>query len=182
MLKRFELLQIPTITYLEISNNYLILNVNPKKISFLLEVMKNSSVFRFEQLIDIFAVDYPSIAKRFQINYILCSIIFKHKLLIKTLQQEKLNIIKSTKFIYKSADWLEREIWDTFGIFFTNSSSLRRILTDYGFIGHPFRKDFPLSGFLAVRWSHLLSKIILEPVILSQEFRIYEINNPWNTK
>jgi len=90
--------------------------------------------------------------------------------------------IDSIKNQYPSADWLEREIWDMFGIFFLHSLSLRRILTDYGFSGHPLRRDFPLTGFLAVKWSHSLSKIILEPVVLTQEFRMFQIQNPWGAE
>jgi len=87
--------------------------------------------------------------------------------------------VRSVRDVYVSVDWAEREIWDLFGVFFIGSFSLRRILTDYGFIGHPLRRDFPLSGFVAVRWSFPLAKIVVEPVVLTQEYRFFEFENPW---
>jgi len=129
-------------------------------------------------LVDLFAVDYPDQDKRFQVSYSLLSILYQRRILVRCCISDNLGLI-SVKKAYLAVDWLEREIWDLFGVFFVGSSSLRRILTDYGFIGHPLRRDFPLSGYLAVRWSHVYGKIIAEPVALTQEFRFFEFGNPW---
>jgi len=126
-----------------------------------------------------FAVDYPIYLKRTQLNYLLSSVSVNLRILLRVLVDDLSEHIDSLKNQYPSADWLEREIWDMFGVFFVNSLSLRRILTDYGFSGHPLRRDYPLTGFLAVKWSHSFSKIVLEPVVLTQEFRLFQINNPW---
>jgi len=131
----------------------------------------------FSQLLDVFAVDYPSETKRFQLNYVLLSLVNNVRLLIKIALPAEDAI--SVASIYPSAVWLEREVWDMFGIFFTEHPDLRRILTDYGFEGHPLRKDFPLSGYKEIRYDEEKKKIVTEPLRLSQEYRYFDFTNPW---
>jgi len=129
------------------------------------------------------AVDYPDQRARFQVNYLVMSMRYRYRFLIRCCIDNDSEIsLRTVKEVFPSIDWAEREIWDLFGVFIVGSVSLRRILTDYGFIGHPLRRDFPLSGFVAVRWSFPLGKIILEPVMLTQEFRTFDFNNPWVVK
>jgi len=182
MVKRFEKFLRHSCQYLEITDGFFISVVDLKALGDLMQVFRNCSFFQYDQLIDIFAVDYPINLKRTQLNYLVFSLFYNSRILLRFLVNELSEQIDSIKERYLSADWLEREIWDMFGIFFSNTVSLRRILTDYGFSGHPLRRDFPLSGFLAVKWSHTFSKIILEPVVLTQEFRMFQIQNPWGTE
>ncbi len=109
------------------------------------------------------------------------SIRFNSRIRVKIVITE-LQPIDSITTIYKAAAWWEREAWDMFGIFFTNHPDLRRILTDYGFEGHPLRKDFPLSGFLEVYYNELKKRVVYEPINLSQQYRLFEFNSPWNKK
>jgi len=180
MLKRFFYF-LTSNYYLELRNDNIIAVFFENSLFLNMVVIKKLSFLKFEILLDLFAVDYPLYKSRFQLNYLLFSMYYKVNLLIKLIGGETI-CVKSIKEVYFSADWAEREVWDLFGVFFSNSLSLRRILTDYGFIGHPLRRDFPLSGYFAVRWSSLNSKIFLEPVVLSQEYRFFDSHNPWLQK
>jgi len=124
------------------------------------------------------AVDYPSRLKRFEVVYNLLSIQYNSRIRIKTLVDE-LSPLDSLVSIYSASNWFERETWDMFGIFFTQHPDLRRILTDYGFEGHPLRKDFPLSGFVEVRYDDTEKRVITEPIEMTQEFRYFDFSNPW---
>jgi len=152
-------------------NNYL---------TFVLSFLKKHFKYQFKELVDICTVDYytNNITNRFEVNYLLLSIKYKTRVRIKLACNEK-TIITSASNIYSSALWLERENWDMFGIFFSNHKDLRRILTDYGFNGFPFRKDFPLSGYIELRYDEEKKTVVYELLEMSQEFRFFEFINPW---
>ena len=140
--------------------------------------LKENKNLIFNQLIDITAVDYPSNSLRFEIIYILLSMVLNKRVVIKTFLGESEGI-ESITTIHKSADWYERECYDLFGIQFLNHPDLRRIMTDYNFEGHPLRKDFPLTGHTEVRYDDLEKKVIYEPVRLTQEYRNFNYMSPW---
>ncbi|KAM9080962.1 NADH dehydrogenase [ubiquinone] iron-sulfur protein 3, mitochondrial isoform 2-T2 [Megaptera novaeangliae] len=122
----------------------------------------------------------PKYVQQVQIVYNLLSLRFNSRIRVKTYTDE-LTPIESSVSVYKAANWYEREIWDMFGVFFANHPDLRRILTDYGFEGHPFRKDFPLSGYVELRCDDEVKRVVAEPVELAQEFRKFDLNSPWET-
>ena len=143
-----------------------------------LKFLKLDNRFKFKQLIDIAAIDYPNEEKRFELVYLLLSIEnnIRVKISIKFETNEKIpSIVK----IFPSANWMEREIFDMYGIKFINHPDLRRILTDYNFKGHPLRKDFPLTGFNEVRYSEKEKKVVYEPVKLEQNYRNFDFSSPW---
>jgi len=127
---------------------------------------------------DMCIVDYPSRSDRFDIIYNLLSIRFNSRITIKVIVNE-LQIVPSLTKVYRSADWWEREAWDMFGVFFSDHPNLRRILTDYGFEGHPLQKNFPLSGFMEVRYDELKKRVVYEPLNLPQDFRSFNFESPW---
>lgn len=133
---------------------------------------------QYKALMDITAVDYPSRAMRFEVVYNLLSIQYNARIRIKATLAET-TPIQSIGTLFSSALWLERETYDMFGIFFENHPDLRRILTDYGFEGHPLRKDFPLSGYVEVRYDDSMKRVITEPVELTQDFRYFDFSSPW---
>ena len=134
---------------------------------------------QFKVLSDICAVDYPWKKNRFELFYNFLSISYNTRLTVICTLNEK-NNIDSISSIFKVATWFERELWDMFGIFFFNNLDLRRILTDYGFKGHPLRKDFPLSGFIEVRYYHNEKRILVEEVSLTQDYRTFYFGNSWS--
>ena len=147
----------------------------------LLEViafLKNNNETKFKQLIDITAVDYPEKEKRFKIVYLLLSHEFNSRVLIDFFINEN-EIVTSLTSIFPSSNWMEREVFDMYGIKFKDHPDLRRILTDYGFVGHPLRKDFPLTGHNEVRYSEDEKKVIYEPVKLEQNYRNFDYKSPW---
>ena len=129
-------------------------------------------------LIDITAVDYPKRNKRFEIVYHLLSLNNKNRLRVKTFVNENTSVPSLTE-IYKSANWYERETWDMYGILFEGNYDLRRILTDYGFEGHPLRKDFPLTGFVELRYDEEKKKVSYSKVKLTQDYRDFDFLSPW---
>ena len=143
-----------------------------------IQFLKSNEFCKFKQLIDIVGVDYPEDEKRFQLIYIFLSheLNQRIKLLIKFETQKQ---IPSITKIFPSANWMEREIFDMYGVKFKNHPDLRRILTDYDFKGHPLRKDFPLTGFNEVRYSEKNKKVIYEPVKLEQNYRDFDFESPW---
>ena len=143
-----------------------------------LKKLKENNDFVFDQLLDITAVDNPSRERRFDLIYIVQSLKKNKKLILKTPLKEN-DSIETITSVHKAADWYERECYDLFGIEFTNHPDLRRIMTDYNFEGHPLRKDFPLTGHTEVRYDDLEKKVIYEPVKLSQEFRDFDSESPW---
>jgi len=140
--------------------------------------LKTNNKCRFKQLIDITAVDYPEKEKRFKLVYLLLSHENNLRVLINLNINETTHVPSITK-IYPSANWMEREVFDMYGVSFKDHPDLRRILTDYGFEGHPLRKDFPLTGHTEVRYSEKHKKVISEPVKLDQEYRNFDFESPW---
>ena len=162
----------------EINFGELLIKTSASEILDVLKFLKLDNRFKFKQLIDIAAIDYPNEEKRFELVYLLLSIEknLRIKVSIKLEANEKTpSIVK----IFPSANWMEREIFDMYGIKFTNHPDLRRILTDYNFKGHPLRKDFPLTGFNEVRYSEKEKKVIYEPVKLEQNYRNFDFSSPW---
>ena len=158
--------------------NYFEIIVNKENIFQTIKNLKDNKKLIFNQLIDITAIDYPSNSLRFEIIYILLSMVRNNRIVVKTFLGENEGI-ESVTTIHKSADWYERECYDLFGIKFLNHPDLRRIMTDYNFEGHPLRKDFPLTGHTEVRYDDLEKKVIYEPVKLTQEYRNFDYMSPW---
>jgi NADH/F420H2 dehydrogenase subunit C len=142
--------------------------------------IRDHSALQMKILIDVTAVDFPTKSKRFEVVYNLLSTKYNTRLRVKV-QTDEVSTIPSVEGIYSSAGWFERETWDLFGIFFKNHSDLRRILTDYGFEGHPLRKDFPLSGYLEARFDESEKRVVLEKIEMTQDFRFFEFANPWKS-
>ena len=161
-----------------IKNSELTIEINENDLIEVIQFLKSNERCKFRQLIDIAGVDYPDSEKRFQLVYLLLS--HQNNIRIKVSTQLQLNqIINSITKIFPSANWMEREVFDMYGIKFKNHPDLRRILTDYGFKGHPLRKDFPLTGFNEVRYSEKEKKVIYEPVKLEQNYRNFDFESPW---
>jgi len=161
-------------------NNELIIKISPKKIKRVLTFLKNHTQCQFKVLVDMCGVDYPEKKNRFEVIYNLLSISYNSRITVSVSVDEKTPIDSVTP-IFSGADWLEREVWDMFGIFFLGHKDLRRILTDYGFKGHPLRKDFPLTGYVEVRYSDSEKRVITEEVSLTQDYRTFIFDNNWNT-
>ncbi len=161
-----------------VKNEELLIEISPEDLIDVVQFLKSSEKCKFRQLIDIAGVDYPDEEKRFQLVYLFLS--HEYNLRIKLSLRFEINqtIISLTK-IFPSANWMEREVFDMYGIKFKNHPDLRRILTDYGFKGHPLRKDFPLTGFNEVRYSEKEKKVIYEPVKLEQNYRNFDFESPW---
>ena len=140
--------------------------------------LKTNKDTKFRQLIDITVVDYPESAKRFKVVYLFLSHEFNQRLVLNYLINEN-EIIPSLTSVFPSANWMEREVFDMYGVDFKDHPDLRRILTDYGFEGHPLRKDFPLTGHTEVRYSEDEKKVVMEPVKLEQNFRNFDYESPW---
>ena len=162
----------------EINFGELLFKTSVNEIVGIIKFLKLENRFKFKQLIDIAAIDYPNDEKRFELVYLLLSIEnnLRVKISIKFETNEK---IPSISKIFPSANWMEREIFDMYGIRFIDHPDLRRILTDYNFKGHPLRKDFPLTGFNEVRYSEKEKKVIYEPVKLEQNYRNFDFSSPW---
>ena len=167
-----------TIKKSEINFEQLFIDVDIENIISTILFLKTNEKCRFKQLIDITAVDYPGKEKRFKIVYLLLSHEKNLRIVINTHINEKVVVPSITK-IFPSANWMEREVFDMYGISFKDHPDLRRILTDYGFDGYPLRKDFPLTGHIEVRYSEEKKKVIYEPVKLDQEYRDFDFESPW---
>ena len=167
-----------TIKKSEINLNQLFIDVDVEDIISTILFLKTNQKCKFKQLIDITAVDYPQREKRFKIVYLLLSHENNLRIIININIDEK-EIIHSITKIFPSANWMEREVFDMYGISFKDHPDLRRILTDYGFNGYPLRKDFPLTGHTEVRYSEEKKKVISEPVKLDQEYREFDFESPW---
>ena len=161
-----------------IENDELLLEINEKDLIEVIQFLKSNENCKFKQLIDIAGVDFPQEEKRFKLVYLFLS--HEHNNRVKlSINFETNQIIQSITKIFPSANWMEREVFDMYGIKFKNHPDLRRILTDYGFKGHPLRKDFPLTGFNEVRYSEKEKKVIYEPVKLEQNYRNFDFESPW---
>ena len=162
----------------KINHNQLYLNIDAEDILDVIIFLKTNSETKFRQLIDVTAVDYPENDRRFKLVYLFLSHEFNQRIIIDCFINDN-EIVPTITSIFPSANWMEREIFDMYGIKFKNHPDLRRILTDYGFEGHPLRKDFPLTGHNEVRYSEDKKKVIYEPVKLEQNYRNFDYESPW---
>mgnify|MGYP003309166375 CR=1 FL=1 len=161
-----------------INHNHIYLNIDEEDLLDVIVFLKTNSETKFKQLIDITAVDFPEREMRFKLVYLFLSHENNKRVKVDFLIKEN-NSVTSITSIFPSANWMEREVFDMYGINFKNHPDLRRILTDYGFHGHPLRKDFPLTGHNEVRYSEDDKKVIYEPVKLEQNYRNFDYESPW---
>jgi len=161
-----------------IKHGQLYLNIDNEDLLKVILFLKTNNETKFRQLIDITAVDYPEIDKRFKLVYLLLSHEFNERILIDFFINEN-ELVPTLTSLFPSANWMEREVFDMYGIKFKDHPDLRRILTDYGFKGYPLRKDFPLTGHNEVRYNEDEKKVIYEPVKLEQNYRNFDYESPW---
>jgi NADH-quinone oxidoreductase subunit C len=161
-----------------VRNGQAIVTVKREAIVAILTKLRDDPALRFELLVDIAGVDYPDRVERFEVVYQLLSLKHNKRVRVKVATDEA-TPVPSVTGVYSSAGWYEREVWDLFGVFFSDHPDLRRILTDYGFDGHPLRKDFPLTGYVEVRYDEDQRRVVYEPVKLKQEFRSFDFLSPW---
>ena len=162
----------------EIRHDQLYINIDSEDLIDVTLFIKSNKNTKFRQLIDITAVDYPENSQRFKVVYLFLSHEFNQRIILSYLISEN-EVIPSLTSIYPAANWMEREVFDMYGVKFKDHPDLRRILTDYGFEGHPLRKDFPLTGHTEVRYSEDQKKVISEPVKLEQNYRNFDYESPW---
>ena len=162
----------------EIKHNQIYIETDKDDLIDVILFLKTNSDTKFRQLIDITVIDYPENSQRFEVVYLFLSHEFNQRLILKYSIAEN-EIIPSVTSIFPSANWMEREVFDMYGVSFKDHPDLRRILTDYGFDGHPLRKDFPLTGFNEVRYSEKDKKVIYEKVKLEQDYRKFDFDSPW---
>ena len=162
----------------EIKHEQLYLYIDSEDLIDVTLFIKSNENTKFRQLIDVTAVDYPENLQRFKLVYLFLSHEFNQRIILTYMINEN-EVIPSLTSIYPAANWMEREVFDMYGVKFKDHPDLRRILTDYGFEGHPLRKDFPLTGHTEVRYSEELKKVIKEPVKLEQNFRNFDYESPW---
>ena len=162
----------------EIKHNQLYIKIDSEDLIDVTLFVKSNENTKFRQLIDITVVDYPEKAQRFKVVYLFLSHEFNQRIILSYLINEN-EVIPSLTSIYPAANWMEREVFDMYGVKFKDHPDLRRILTDYGFEGHPLRKDFPLTGYTEVRYSEDQKKVIKEPVKLEQNYRNFDYESPW---
>ncbi|QJE72745.1 NADH-quinone oxidoreductase subunit C [Aerophototrophica crusticola] len=162
----------------EVRFGELAVTVRRESVARVLQFLRDDSTTHCEMLADIAGVDYPGRAERFEVVYNLLSVKHNHRVRVKCSTDED-TPVPSVTGIYPVAGWFEREAWDLYGIFFADHPDLRRILTDYGFEGHPLRKDFPLTGYVEMRYDEEQKRVVYEPVRLTQDFRTFEFLSPW---
>ena len=162
----------------EIRHEQLYINIDSEDLINVTLFIKSNENTKFKQLIDITVVDYPENSQRFKVVYLFLSHEFNQRIILSYLIGDN-EVIPSLTSIYPAANWMEREVFDMYGVKFKGHPDLRRILTDYGFEGHPLRKDFPLTGHTEVRYSEELKKVIKEPVKLEQNYRNFDYESPW---
>ena len=162
----------------EIRHDQLYINIESEDLLNVTLFIKNNENTKFRQLIDLTVVDYPENSQRFKVVYLFLSHEFNQRIILSYLINEN-EVIPSLTSIFPAANWMEREVFDMYGVKFKDHPDLRRILTDYGFEGHPLRKDFPLTGHTEVRYSEDQKKVISEPVKLEQNYRNFDYESPW---
>ena len=162
----------------EIKHEQLYINIDNEDLIDVTLFIKNNENTKFRQLMDVTVVDYPENAQRFKVVYLFLSHEFNQRIILSYLISEN-EVIPSLTSIYPAANWMEREVFDMYGVKFKDHPDMRRILTDYGFEGHPLRKDFPLTGHTEVRYSEEQKKVISEPVKLEQNYRNFDYESPW---
>ena len=163
---------------IEMKGGELVLHVALADLVSVLKAVRDDSELAVTQLSDLTAVDFPERPERFDVVYQMLSVNNNMRLRIITRADEG-DIVPSVIGLFRSADWAEREVWDMFGIYFSGHPDMRRLLTDYGFEGHPLRKDFPLTGYVEVRYSDTERRVVYEPVHLNQEYRDFDFLSPW---
>ena len=168
------------ISDVELATDEIVVFAQADRIEKVLTFLRDNPECLFKQLIDVCGVDWPSRVRRFDVVYHLLSLQFNRRIRVKVETDED-TPVPSVVGIFSSALWFEREAWDMYGIFFSGHPDLRRILTDYGFAGHPLRKDFPLTGYVEVRYSEAEKRVIYEPVKLTQDFRDFDFMSPWES-
>ena len=162
----------------QIVHGELSVEVSPAEIAHFVEFLKADRACSFSTLVDITAVDWPERDRRFDVVYHFLSMYQNHRIRVKAAVRED-GLVPSITSVHAAAGWYEREVYDMFGILFTGNPDLRRILTDYGFRGHPLRKDFPTTGYTEVRYDEELKRVVYEPVNLVQEYRLFDFMSPW---
>ncbi len=162
----------------EVVRDELVLRVKRGAIVKVLTFLRDDTSCQFRQLVDVCGVDYPERKQRFEVVYHLLSLHQNQRIRVKLSTDEETPVPSATG-VFSSAGWWEREAWDLFGIYFSDHPDLRRILTDYGFEGHPMRKDFPLTGYVEVRYDDEQKRVVYGPVKLTQEFRTFDFLSPW---
>ncbi len=162
----------------DVSRGELTVYLDPARLVAFVEFIRTDNNCKFSSLVDITAVDYPTRSNRFELVYHFLSMYQNHRIRLKCAVAED-SSIASISAVHPSAGWFEREVFDMFGILFSGHADLRRLLTDYGFCGHPLRKDFPTTGYVEVRYDALEKRVIYEPVSLVQEYRQFDSVSPW---
>lgn len=170
---------LPVILSYSYDKNTLNIVVNSKDLFFVLSVLNLHSTLQYKVLSSITGVDYPDRKKRFELIYELLSVRYNSRIRVKTLVNE-VTPVKSIYTLFPASTWWEREIWDLFGVFFDSNHEIKRILTDYGFDGHPLRKDFPLSGYVESRYNDKIKRIVSEPLEHAQHFRFFDFSSGWS--
>ena len=166
------------ITKSEIKHNQIFIEINKESLIDVILFIKTNKFTKFRQLIDLTVVDYPENNQRFKVVYLFLSHELNQRMVLSYFINEN-EVIQSITSIFPAANWMEREVFDMYGVNFKDHPDLRRILTDYGFEGHPLRKDFPLTGHSEVRYSEDQKKVISEPVKLEQNYRNFDYESPW---
>jgi NADH dehydrogenase (ubiquinone) Fe-S protein 3 len=159
----------------------LVITVKPEDLLFVLNFLKYHSNTQYNLLTAVTGVDYPYRKRRFEVIYELLSVRFNSRIRVKTFVDE-ITPLTSAVSVFPAATWWEREIWDLFGVFFEQNDEIKRILTDYGFEGHPLRKDFPLSGYVESRYNDKLKRVVCEPLEHAQEFRSFDFSSGWSAQ
>jgi NADH-quinone oxidoreductase subunit C len=173
-----ELKQPEAVVSATVSFGELTLVANLANLKALVETLRDDASCRFSTLVDITAIDHPERSARFDVVYHFLSMYRNHRIRVKVAVRED-EMVPSIHELHPSANWFEREVFDMFGILFSGHPDLRRILTDYGFRGHPLRKDFPTTGYTEVRYDEALKRVVYEPVKLVQEYRQFDFMSPW---
>ncbi|WP_297774783.1 NADH-quinone oxidoreductase subunit C [uncultured Roseovarius sp.] len=162
----------------DVTHDELNVDVALPNIAGLIEFLKTDQNCAFSTLVDITGVDYPERSRRFDVVYHLLSMYQNHRIRLRAAAREE-DMVPSITGIFPAANWFEREVFDMFGILFSGHADLRRILTDYGFRGHPLRKDFPTTGYTEVRYDEVQKRVVYEPISLVQEYRQFDFMSPW---
>ena len=167
-----------SVTSVSVSGGELVVEANRESVVALLTYLRDDVNCQFKLLMDLCGVDFPEDEFRFEVVYNLLSLTQNHRVRVKVRTNED-EPVPTVTGVFSTAGWFEREAWDLYGIYFSGNPDLRRILTDYGFEGHPLRKDFPLTGYVEVRYDDEKKRVVYEPVKLTQEFRTFDFMSPW---
>ena len=166
------------VTDVAVAGGELVVHARRDAIAAVLQFLKDDARCRFTQLMDVCGVDWPERVQRFDVVYHLLSLTLNQRVRVK-IETDEATPVPSVTDVHPGANWFEREAWDLYGVFFAGHPDLRRLLTDYGFEGHPLRKDFPLTGYVEVRYDDEQKRVVYEPVKLTQDFRSFDFLSPW---